>query len=351
MKQLFYVTVILFLAACESGGSDDYKRPAGGSPDEIVVVVDSAVWAGSVGIELRKILQAPMQGMPQDEPLFEVYQVNPLKLNSVLKSAYNMIFITTLDRRTSQSKEMRKMFTDESLKKIQSDTSFFQVVENDKFAKNQKTLFLFGNNASELSAHIAQSRAEILHLFETRARDLTKARIFRQREKALEDAIKKNHGYSFQIPYGWDLSKDLPDFVWVRELDLDKEKNIFIYQQPYRGPQDFNDIDGLRDRISQLHLRDSQRPDLYIKRQEIIPVVTKQVNFNGKFAIEARGLWAVSDMTAGGPFLSYVLVDEENAMLYYIEGYVYHAGGKKKRLMREMDAILSTFTIPSETTK
>lgn len=351
MKQLFYLFIVSLVVACESSGSDDYKRPAGGSPDEIVVVVDSAVWAGSVGIELRKILQAPMQGMPQDEPLFEVYQVNPLKLNSVLKSAYNMIFVTTLDRRNSQSKEMQAMFTNESLKKIQGDTSFFQVVENDKFAKNQKTLFLFGNNSQELSAHIAKSRSEILHLFETRARELTKARIFRQRETALESAISKNHGYNIQIPYGWDLSKDLPDFVWVRELATDKEKNIFIYQQPYRGPQDFNDLESLRDRITELHLRDSQKPKLFIKRQEIIPVVTRQVNFNGKFAIEARGLWAVSDMTAGGPFLSYTLVDEENAMLYYIEGYVYHAGGKKKRLMREMDAILSTFTIPSETKK
>ena len=351
MKHLVYALVISLLISCESATSDEYKRPAGGAPDEIVVVVDSAVWAGSVGIELRKILQAPMQGMPQDEALFEVYQVNPLKLNSVLKSAYNMIFITTLDRRTPQSKEMQSMFTDESLKRIQRDTSFFQVVENDKFAKNQKTLFLFGNNSEELSSHIAQSRAEILHLFETRARVLTKSRIMRQRETGIESTLKKNHGYSIQIPYGWDLSKNLPDFQWIRQLEIDKEKNIFIYKRPYYGPQDFQDIEGLRDRISELHLRDSQRPELFIKRQEIIPVVTKRINFNKKFAVEARGLWAVSDMTAGGPFLSYAFVDEGSDTLYYIEGYVYHAGGKKKRLMREMDAILSTFTLPSETTK
>ena len=31
--------------------------------------------------------------------------------------------------------------------------------------------------------------------------------------------------------------------------------------------------------------------------------------------MESRGLWAVSDNTAGGPFLSYTLVDEENQIV------------------------------------
>ena len=324
------------------------KRPAGGDADEIIVVVDSAVWDGPVGEQVRKTLAAPMIGMPQDEALFDIYKVNPLKLNSVLKSAYNMIYITTLDSRTNQSKELRAMFTDESLKKIQSDTSFFQVTEENKFALGQKVLYLFANNEQDLANKIARNRGAILNVFETQARKITKARILDSRSTGIEKKIIDGHGYSIQVPYGWDLAADLPDFVWIRELDRQKEKNIFIYQERYTDMKVFNDIGALRDRITELHLRDGQKPDLYVKRQEIIPVFSKQINFNNKFAMESRGLWAVSDNTAGGPFLSYTLVDEENQMLYYIEGYVFHAAGKKKRLMREMDAILSTFRMPSE---
>ena len=324
------------------------KRPAGGDADEIIVVVDSAVWDGPVGEQVRKTLAAPMIGMPQDEALFDIYKVNPLKLNSVLKSAYNMIYITTLDSRTNQSKELRAMFTDESLKKIQSDTSFFQVTEENKFALGQKVLYLFANNEQDLANKIARNRGAILNVFETQARKITKARILDSRSTGIEKKIIDGHGYSIQVPYGWDLAADLPDFVWIRELDRQKEKNIFIYQERYTDMKVFNDIGALRDRITELHLRDGQKTDLYVKRQEIIPVFSKQINFNNKFAMESRGLWAVSDNTAGGPFLSYTLVDEENQMLYYIEGYVFHAAGKKKRLMREMDAILSTFRMPSE---
>jgi hypothetical protein len=354
MKYLFVLIFpILFFYSCDetSGTKDEMKRPAGGDADEIIVVVDSVVWEGRVGQEIRKTLASPMMGLPQDEALFNIYKVNPLKLNTVLKSAYNMIYVTTLDSRTSQSRELHAMFTDESLKRIQSDTSFFQVTEDNKFAMGQKVLYLFANDADDLADKIALNRGAILNVFETQARTITKNRVLGTRSTGLEKTIRDGHGYGIRIPYGWDMAKDLPDFVWIRELDRQKEKNIFIYQERYTSMDVFNDISALRDRITELHLKDGQKPDLYIKRQEVIPLYSKRVNFNNKFAMESRGLWAVSDNTAGGPFLSYTLVDEENQMLYYIEGYVYHAAGKKKRLMREMDAILSTFVLPSEIKK
>jgi len=341
-------TILLFSCGEEGKRAHDMKPPAGGDADELMIVVDSAVWAGPVGDELRGIFAAPMIGMPQDEALFRIYDINPLKLNTVLKSAYNMIFVTTLDSRTSASKELRSMFTDESLKKIQRDTAFFQVMEDDKFAKGQKVLYLFANTSDDLAKKIARNKETILNVFETQARKITKARILDSRATGIEKTITKNHGYSIEVPYGWDLAQDRLDFVWIRELGSKMEKNVFIYQEPYTSKDVFTDIAVLRDKITELHLRDGQRPDLYIKRQEIIPVFSKRISFNGRFAIESRGLWAVSDNTAGGPFLSYALVDEKNQMLYYIEGYVYHAAGKKKRLMREMDAILSTFKTPSE---
>jgi hypothetical protein len=354
MKYLIALLLpIIVLYSCDETGStgDEMKRPAGGDADEIMVVVDSAVWDGPVGQEIRKTLASPMIGMPQDEALFDIYKVNPLKLNSVLKSAYNMIYVTTLDSRSSQSRELHSMFTDESLKKIQSDTSFFQVTEDNKFAIGQKILYLFANSEADLADKISKNRGAILNVFETQARKITKARMLDTRSTGIEKTIRDGHGYSIQVPYGWDVGKDLPDFVWIRELDRQKEKNIFIYQERYTSMDVFNDISALRDRITELYLKDGQKSDLHIKRQEVIPVFSKRINFNNKFAMESRGLWAVSDNTAGGPFLSYTLVDEENQMLYYIEGYVYHAAGKKKRLMREMDAILSTFRMPSEIKK
>jgi hypothetical protein len=100
-----------------------------------------------------------------------------------------------------------------------------------------------------------------------------------------------------------------------------------------------------------LHLRDIEKQELFITRQEIVPMHVKRVNFANKFALEMRGLWKISDASSGGPFLSYAMVEESNNMLYYIEGYVYNPAGKKKRMMREIDAILGTFKVPGEVVK
>jgi hypothetical protein len=50
----------------------------------------------------------------------------------------------------------------------------------------------------------------------------------------------------------------------------------------------------------------------------------------------------------GGGFLSYTFVDEELGRLYYIEGFIYCPGKKKRAYIREIEAILKTFRLASE---
>lgn len=339
------------LAAClfGCGNPEDNKPSANGNPDDLMVVVDGNVWQGAVGEALRSIYESPMRGLPQDEERFNVMKINPLKFNRVLRNGVNIIFVVTLDSKSDQSKKIRSFFTDESLRQIQSDTADYLTVVRDKFAKGQRVVYLYAENATRLARQLKENQDYLLSLFEDRTRSLMRDRVLKSREKGIERSIRENHGYSIQVPFGWDKAKDTKDFLWLRELGSNMEKNIFIYEAPYRGPDDFDDIEGLRDRITELHLRDSQRPELYIQRQELIPVFTERVTFRGKFAVEARGLWKISDSTAGGPFVSYVMVDEDQGRLYYIEGYVYNPSGPKKQFIREMEAILSTFQTPSET--
>ena len=167
----------------------------------------------------------------------------------------------------------------------------------------------------------------------------------------MERQLTENHGVKMSIPFGWDRAKDLRNFVWFRKLGDQTEQSVFIYYEPYRDRNMFNDIGAFRDRITQTNLRDSEKPSLYIARQEIINVFTERVSFNGNFAVEARSLWRVSDNSGGGPFVSYTIVDEPNGMIYYIEGYVYSPGTKKKNFIREIEAILGTFMTPSDIAK
>ncbi|MEO0331048.1 MAG: DUF4837 family protein, partial [Bacteroidota bacterium] len=89
-------------------------------------------------------------------------------------------------------------------------------------------------------------------------------------------------------------------------------------------------------------------PPGFMTIQEIEPIVYDTVNFDDKFGVEARGLWKMSNITMGGPFLSYAFVDESLNRLYYIEGYVYYPGKNKRTQIREMEAILRTFKTEAE---
>ena len=73
--------------------------------------------------------------------------------------------------------------------------------------------------------------------------------------------------------------------------------------------------------------------------------VGKKINFKGRSCVESKGLWKLSDISAGGPFHSLTFYDSEKERVYYIEGYVYAPGLKKRDLMQEIKSILWTFDL------
>ncbi|MEP1033875.1 DUF4837 family protein [Ekhidna sp.] len=347
-----YRIILLFIViafGCSEASKESRRKDllptARGEADEIILVVDSTQWVDSLGVgaELRKTFMSPMLGLPQDESLFNVSKVNPRRLNSVLKSAKNMVFVMTLDSKTSDSRVLQQFFTDQSLNQIKRDTSIFMRAQKDLFAKGQTVLFLFSSTEELLSQKINYNRSAIREYFETSAREIIKGQLFNSTQKQLAARIEENHKVSITIPFGWEKARDLKNFVWLRKMDAQTEQSIFIYYEPYRDRRIFNEIAELRDKITKQNLYDGENQDVYIQRQEIIPVFTERVNFNGHFAVEARGLWKISDNSRGGPFLSYTIVDEESGVIYYVEGYVDSPGTRKKKLVRELEAILSTF--------
>ncbi len=350
---LLILTIFISCGDVKNQMKSEFLPNAKGEPDEIILVIDSAQWADTLGLgmELKKTFLAPMLGLPQDEPLFNVSKVNPHKLNSVLKSATNMVFVTTLDNKSSQSRAIQKYFTSQALNQINRDTSIFMSLRKDEFARGQNVMFLYSATEAQLAKKINYNRSAIREFFEGSAKKIIQGKLFNSPRKELSKQLNEDHGVELTIPYGWERAKNLKNFVWYRKMDVETEQSLFIYYEPYRSQSMFNDIGSFRDKITQTFLRDSEKPSKYIKRQEIINVFTERVNFNGNFAVEARSLWKISDNSRGGPFVSYTIVDESNGMVYYIEGYVDSPGTKKKNLVRELEAILATFRTPGDLAK
>ena len=76
MKKFLLVSALaLFVMSCGEGKSDKILLDSTGTINTISVVVDNETWKGSVGEAIRDVLAAPIYGLPQDEPTFNINQI------------------------------------------------------------------------------------------------------------------------------------------------------------------------------------------------------------------------------------------------------------------------------------
>ncbi len=221
-------------------------------------------------------------------------------------------------------------------------------------------MYLFSKSDDELYNKIKKNRKAILKYFEDEITNRVNKEIFSKLENNLSDKIFNEHGIKLKIPFGYNLAINNPtnelsrNFFWLRQLELDYEKNIFVYYEDYVWNQfkDFHyafseipDIKFIRDKLSKQFLRDSEKKEVFMSIQVVFPINSKKINFKGRSCVESKGLWKLSDISAGGPFHSLTFYDSEKERVYYIEGYVYAPGLKKRDLMQEIKSILWTFDL------
>jgi hypothetical protein len=157
-----------------------------------------------------------------------------------------------------------------------------------------------------------------------------------------------------KVPFGYQLVMNNEEFLWVRQINPKDDKDIFISRKKYTSQEQFksDSLISWRDEICQKYLYgDPERSDTYLVTETNVehkPVITKEISFHKKFAVEMRGLWRTNNFVMGGPFLSYTLVDQPKGIIYYIEGFTFSPGKDQREIMRELETILYTFKIGSE---
>ncbi len=362
---LFSFLLLPGLIACENT-SQSTLPVARGTNDEVLLVMDSTAWQGELGDELRLTFRAAMPGLPQAEPYFDLRYVDPFKLNSVLRSAKNILFVTTLDNKTAAGRRMQSYFTAESVQRIREDTALYMFEKQDEFARGQEIYHLFGNTEAELINNIRENRLKIRQRLESVLLDRITRGLYKGNEqRSVGKFLLDDYGFSLRVPFGYDVVPsvdDADDFVWLRQLG-EIDKNIVVTFQDYTSEDAFDPKNILAFREKQLGryiVNDPKAPTASMTVQRFVPkkeevdldtvtlVEFDTVTFQGRFAVETRGLWRLSNDSMGGGFLGYTLVDEAQGRLYYIEGYVYSPGEKKRPSIRELEAILRTFSTPKK---
>ena len=347
LKTISFLLLVALMSACKEGAGDKILPPGNGKIGEVLLVIDSAKWNGPVGHEFRVIFNTPVPELPRDQSMFDLAHVGPLDFKSLLKQAKNLVLLIPLYENTSESLRMQSFFDKKSIDSLKANPDLFLINRKNLFASNQEVLFIIGHSQEELLNDLEHYKEGIRNFFNNAEEKRTAVKLYGvAEEKVISNRLNKEHDFSLRVPYQYKIVYDKSNFIWLRLPGQQIDKNILIAFKNYQDTTDFNNekILAWRNEICKKNVfGDPANPDSYVITETKIPPEFHQASFNGKYAIRINGLWKTHDVTMGGPFVGYSLVDEKLNRMYYIEGFIYSPGVDQRELMREMDVVLKTF--------
>ncbi len=308
----------LLSSSCDSEnpGSEGMLPSSNGAALEVLVVAEDGLWNSEAGFKLRSVLQAPVQGMPQAEPLLKVVQIDPSELQSLMRRSRNMVFLK--DDGAAEFQGIRDRWASPQ------NVWLFQAPSRDSLEELVQTY------AHQMASEAIAS--ERLHLMK-RLKAKPAAQSQWMREKGLE----------FNLIPGFKLTTDKPDasVFWNRKTRSDQ--CIIMYSRPLEDDSLASGQGWIeaRNDIARRYVPGQLEGSHMITETEPAPAFLP-INFNGMFGYEIRGLWKVKGDFMGGPFLSYSLYDEEAKRIVVVEGFCFAPEIEKRALMFELESILHT---------
>lgn len=324
MNKIAILLLSLFVfTSCNDNPKEDQVvlTDSSGNINNLSVIIENDLWNGEVGEALRKVLAAPVDGLPQEEPLFSINQMPPEAFSGFVRK--NRLFL-----RVQKGKEAN-----------------IKVAEN-PYARPQKGILITGQTNEEIINQIEENSAEIVKtLKETEIKEKQ-----RRIKKSLKDdsRLEEELGLSLKFPSAYRYAKDEDGFFWIRKDIQNGSMEILAYEVPRHVIEKDTNIIGniiaMRDSIGKEHIP-GPLDDTYMITEEAYAPYLFESQIDGKFAWETKGTWEVKNAFMAGPFLNYAVLDKENDRYLIIEGFTFAPSAGKRDHMQELEAILKSADI------
>jgi len=325
MKALYSVLICVLLLACGDKKEADksiYLPASNGNLNSISVVADNLVWEGGVGERVRDIFAAPLDGLPTEEPLFNMRQI-PTQV---------------FDGFAARSRIVLKIEKGE----LEATTKII----TDAFAKPQTVAVVGGKTDKEIIAQLEENRDKIIDAF---TKEEVKEKQRRIDLSLLDDTKMENKlGITINIPSVYRISKADDDFFWVRKnLSNSKTMELMFFEVPLetisKGDSTIVDIVKMRDEITKSKIPGED--GIYMAVEDAYAPSMFKTIIDNKPAYEIRGMWEMKGYTMAGPFITYAIEDKINNRYLIADGYVYAPSLEKRDYIFELESIIKSITI------
>jgi len=319
---LFVLAVSIQSCQQEKNTGEKHLPKSAGSINHFTIVTSNKLWNGAVGDALRKVFATSVYGLPQDEPMFTLKQMEPKAFHEFVKKSRTFIQVEQNDSITE-------------LKYI-----------DDLYATPQKGILVRGKNNGELIA--------LIHNNATKMRNTIKAMELAEKQRqiklSLRDTkeIKETFGIDLDVLFNYRTAKKTNNFMWLRKDVKNGDLNLLIYQLPQgyikRDSLTIQNIVKMRDSIGKAHIPGAVENSYMITEKAFSPFL-KSTSIAGLPAIETRGVWDVKGDFMAGPFINYIIDDKAHKRQLVLEGFVYYPNSQKRDYMFELEAIIKTLKI------
>lgn len=316
-KTLFPAFLFLFFISC----TDDGKKTLPGNTGragELVVVIPDAEWSSVTGEKLLSHFANDMHGLPQPEPLFDVAQIAPTGFSNIFKTHRN-ILLTEIKAGNKNQVEVKK----------------------DVWAQSQLVIKISAEDTVTFNRMLSTNATKIINYFLEQERERIIESYSKQKDEGVISMLKEKYGVTLFVPRGYNIAREGENFVWLQYETTDIIQSILIYSYPYTAQNTFtkNYLIAKRDSVAEKYVPGPEDGSFMQTDTVFGSPMLSEINFNGNYATELRGLWYVKNDFMGGPYINYSFLDKTKNRVISIDAFVFAPKFDKRNYLRQVEAI------------
>lgn len=321
----------LSLINCGAGDPQAGKPGKVGPAGELVLVLPQKHWESKIVEALRTHTDAPYELLPQIEPSLDLVLLDPTEFDRFWKPHRNIVMVDLADRIDTQEPSLK--------------------VYRNKYSNDQIFAEVKGKSVEAIAQAIKKEGAAIVAAVNRAEVKRAGKLVAAYPNAALTEELAEKYNLHIEMPRDARAVKQNNEFIWVqREMtrmkggnNHDVKQGIFIYFYPYESDSVFSYTWQLNKRNEMLEKYVHGEPKgSYMTTEMQLPPRYEELEFNGMFMAELRGLWRMEGDFMGGPFYSMTLFDEDNQRMVTLDGYTYAPYFNKREYIREVEGILKT---------
>lgn len=318
MKKILIVFAsIITILSCDNKPSQRIVSESSGNINQLTVVIENNLWKGSVGDAIRAIFAAPVDGLPQDEPLFTLSQIPPSVFTGFATKGRSIL-------------------------KIEEGTPETKFLSN-VTAKPQRLILVTGNKNQDFISQLETNAKRMVAAFKDKELKEKQRRIKLSLydSKNIEDAL----GISINFPSVYRVAKEDKGFFWIRKDITTGTTNLLIYELPKTSLKEndslISQIIAIRDSIGKRHIPGPSEGSYMITEKAYTPFLF-QTEIQGRKTYETKSTWEVENAFMAGPFINYIIDDTPNNRFIVMDGFAFAPSVGKREYMFELEAIIKS---------